>query len=85
MTCTFYICVFSSFLTQIWIARTDLDREANGIEKAETRKSFCDLSRFGFRIPALQLLVRAQWVKNLPAMKETWVRTWVGKIPWRRA
>ena len=23
-------------------------------------------------------------VKNLPAMQETWVQSWVGKIPWRR-
>ena len=27
----------------------------------------------------------AQMVKNLPAMWETWVRSLVGKIPWRRA
>ena len=26
----------------------------------------------------------AQQVKNLPAMQETWVRSLVGKIPWRR-
>ena len=26
----------------------------------------------------------AQPVKNLPAMQETWVDPWVGKIPWRR-
>ena len=26
----------------------------------------------------------AQLVKNLPAMQETWVQSWVGKIPWRR-
>ena len=26
----------------------------------------------------------AQLVKNLPALWETWVRSWVGKIPWRR-
>ena len=26
----------------------------------------------------------AQLVKNLPSMRETWVRFWVGKIPWRR-
>ena len=26
----------------------------------------------------------AQLVKNLPAMWETWVRSWGGKIPWRR-
>ena len=27
----------------------------------------------------------AQMVKNLPAVWETWVNPWVGKIPWRRA
>ena len=27
----------------------------------------------------------AQIVKNLPAMLETLVRFWVGKIPWRKA
>ena len=27
----------------------------------------------------------AQMVKNLPTMWETWVRSLVGKIPWRRA
>ena len=26
----------------------------------------------------------AQLVKNPPAMQETWVQSWVGKIPWRR-
>ena len=26
----------------------------------------------------------AQPVKNLPAVQETWVQSWVGKIPWRR-
>ena len=26
----------------------------------------------------------AQMVKNPPAMWETWVHPWVGKIPWRR-
>ena len=26
----------------------------------------------------------AQLVKNLPAMRETWVLSLVGKIPWRR-
>ena len=25
-----------------------------------------------------------QLVKNPPAMQETWVDPWVGKIPWRR-
>ena len=27
----------------------------------------------------------AQLVKNLPAMWESWVRSLIGKIPWRRA
>ena len=26
----------------------------------------------------------AQLLKNLPAMWETWVHPWVGKIPWRK-
>ena len=26
----------------------------------------------------------AQTVKNLPVMRETWVQSWAGKIPWRR-
>ena len=26
----------------------------------------------------------AQIVKNLPAMWDTWVNPWVGKIPWRK-
>ena len=26
----------------------------------------------------------AQLVKNLPAMRETWIQSWVGKITWRR-
>ena len=26
----------------------------------------------------------AQQIKNLPAMQETWVEPWLGKIPWRR-
>ena len=34
------------------------------------------------RINISQDLV-AQLVKNLPAMQETWVRSWVGKIPWK--
>ena len=26
----------------------------------------------------------AELVKNPPAVRETWVRSWIGKIPWRR-
>ena len=26
----------------------------------------------------------AELVKNPPAVREIWVQTWVGKIPWRR-
>ena len=26
----------------------------------------------------------AQLVKNPPVTRETWVQSWVGKIPWRR-
>ena len=27
----------------------------------------------------------AQMVKNPPVMWETWIQSWVGRIPWRRA
>ena len=37
------------------------------------------LSAFSFWASLL-----AQMVKNLPAMQETRVQSWVGKIPWRR-
>ena len=44
---------------------------------------------FLLRKPLTQSCFRAslvsQLVKNLPAMRETWVWSWVGKIPWRRA
>ena len=37
----------------------------------------------------LVVSTRASWVvqmvKKPPAMRETWVDPWVGKIPWRRA
>ena len=26
----------------------------------------------------------AQMVKNPPAVQETWVQSWIGKIPWRK-
>ena len=29
-------------------------------------------------------ILSAQMVRNPPATQETWVRSWVGKIPWRR-
>ena len=35
-------------------------------------------------LPATQASQVAQTVKNLPAKKETWVRSLVRKIPWRR-
>ena len=38
---------------------------------------------YPFQYSSASLL--SQTVKNLPAMQETWVRSWVGKIPWRRA
>ena len=43
-----------------------------GVAKSRTR-----LSNFHFTLVA-------QLVKNLPAMWETWVHSWVGKIPWRK-
>ena len=33
-------------------------------------------------VPWTSLVV--QLVKNQPAMRESWVRSWVGKIPWRK-
>ena len=39
---------------------------------------------FTTALPAYWASLVAQLVKNLPAMPETWVQSWVGKIPWRR-
>ena len=41
--------------------------------------------RFMYAYDPNQASLVAQLVKNPPAMQETWVRPWVGKIPWRRA
>ena len=30
------------------------------------------------------IVIMALVIKNPPAMRETWVSPWVGKIPWRR-
>ena len=35
--------------------------------------------------PALYIYLVTQIVKSLPAVQETWIRSWVGKISWRRA
>ena len=43
--------------------------------------------RFAFHVYYLHTLIHslvAQLVKNLTAMQETWVRSLVQKIPWRR-
>ena len=43
------------------------------------------LMKFLFTVIAkIHYLGLAQMVKNLSAMIETWVQSWVGKIPWRR-
>ena len=34
--------------------------------------------------PRLLTSLVDQTVKNLPTMQETWICSWVGKIPWRR-
>ena len=34
--------------------------------------------------PKRRAALGAQTAKNLPAVWETWVRCWIGKIPWRR-
>ena len=49
--------------------------------------SFHDYSRLLLRDSLSHFLgasLMAQSIKNLPAMQETLVRFWVGKIPWRR-
>ena len=38
----------------------------------------------GYPLQCSWASLAAQLVKNLPAMWETWVQSWVGKIPWRR-
>ena len=38
----------------------------------------------GYPLWYSQASLVAQLVKNPPAMQETWVGPWVGKIPWRR-
>ena len=38
-----------------------------------------------FLFPKTTASLVGQTVKNSPTMRETWVRPWVGKIPWRRA
>ena len=38
----------------------------------------------GYPLQHSQASLVAQLVKNLPAVWETWVDPWVGKIPWRR-
>ena len=41
--------------------------------------------RIGYPLQYSWASLVAQTVKNLPSMPETWVRPWVGKIPWRKA
>ena len=36
------------------------------------------------RISHMRTSLIAQWVRNPPAMQETWFNSWVGKIHWRR-
>ena len=42
------------------------------------------LSVFSLYLKPCIFILVAQLVKNPPAMRETWVDPWVGKIPWRR-
>ena len=41
--------------------------------------------RIGYPLQYSWASLVAQTVKNLPAMQEIWVQSWVGNIPWRRA
>ena len=38
----------------------------------------------GYPLQYSWVFLVAELVKNPPAMRETWIRSWVGKIPWRR-
>ena len=40
--------------------------------------------RIGYPLQYSWPFLMAQLVKNMPAMRETWVQSLVGKIPWRR-
>ena len=40
--------------------------------------------RIGYPLQYSWAFLLAQRVQNLPVMKEIWVRSWVGKIPWER-
>ena len=40
--------------------------------------------RIGYSLQYSWASLVAQLVKNLPAVRGTWVQSWVGKIPWRR-
>ena len=54
------------------------------------RNSYCLLQLLPFSVLFLHgfgfcfVSLVVQLVKNPPAMQETWVHPWVGKIPWRR-
>ena len=43
------------------------------------------IERIGYPLQYSWASLVGQMLKNPPAMRETWVRSWVGKIPWRRA
>ena len=43
-----------------------------------------DIGSFGDRSSMERASLVGQLVKNPPVMQETWVRSLVGKIPWRR-
>ena len=51
----------------------------HGVAKSRTR-----LSDFTFTFNLRQGFPGGSVVKNPPVMQETWVRSWVRKIPWRR-
>ena len=38
----------------------------------------------GYPLQYFWVSLGAQLVKNVPAIRETWLDPWVGKIPWRR-
>ena len=58
------------------------ENSANSNMQCHSIKSTVQTRFYTIYTPQASLV--ALLVKNLPAMQETWVRSWVGKIPWRR-
>ena len=60
------------------------DGEPGGLPSLRSHKSRTQLKKPSSSSIDYGASLLAQLVKNPPAMWETWVQSWVGKIPWRR-